>query len=413
MLTHYPKKSTTQRHDLCGTTDSYLEEFSRWLEQRGYQQSCLCRRLRGAHRLLRWAEEAGIPLPALNDQALAAFQVHLYAHDGLKSPGAYAMQLSRGARDLIAFLAATGHIPPPVPLEPTSAAPALLVTFNGWMRTHRGTTDTTLRNYRLPLLALFQALGEQPKGYTPKGLRTFLLDRAHHHGIAQAKNDVTAVRMFVRYLIAEGRCAPHLDQALPTIARWRLASLPAYLSAEEVERVIASCDLRTPIGVRDRSVLLLLSRLGLRAGDVAHLTLTDINWDDATITVAGKNRRGHRLPLPQDVGDAMLSYLEQRPRVTCPQVFLTTMAPLKALASQSIGAIATRAIQRAGVTSPKQGAHILRHSAATEMLGQGLSLPAIGAVLRHTSIETTMGYAKVDVHLLHHVARPWPEEASC
>ena len=153
--------------------------------------------------------------------------------------------------------------------------------------------------------------------------------------------------------------------------------------------------------------------MGLRAGDVAHLTLADINWDEATIKVAGKNRRSHRLPLPQDVGDAMLSYLEQRPRVTYPQVFLTTMAPLKALASQSIGALATRAIQRAGVTSPRQGAHILRHSAATEMLGQGLSLPAIGAVLRHTSIETTMGYAKVDVQLLHHVARPWPEEASC
>jgi integrase/recombinase XerD len=109
----------------------------------------------------------------------------------------------------------------------------------------------------------------------------------------------------------------------------------------------------------------------------------------------------------------MLSYLEQRPRVPCPQVFLTTMAPLKALASQSIGAIATRAIHRAGVTSRRQGAHILRHSAATAMLGQGLSFPAIGAVLRHTSIETTMGYAKVDVQLLHHVARPWPKEASC
>jgi integrase/recombinase XerD len=290
MLTHYLKKSKTQRRDLCGITGSYLDEFSRWLEQRGYQQSCIRRRLRGAHRLSMWAEEAAIPLPELNEQALAAFQVHLYAHDGRKSPGAYARQLSRGARDLIAFLGATGHIPPPVPLEPTSADPALLVTFNGWMRTHRGTTETTLRNYRLPLLALFQALGEQPKGYTPQGLRTFLLDRAHRHGIAQAKNDVTAVRMFVRYLIAEGRCAPDLDHAIPTIARWRLASLPTYLSAEEVERVIASCDLSTPIGVRDRSVLLLLSRLGLRAGDVAHLTLTDIDWDDATIKVAGKNR---------------------------------------------------------------------------------------------------------------------------
>jgi integrase/recombinase XerD len=138
--------------------------------------------------------------------------------------------------------------------------------------------------------------------------------------------------MFVRFLIAKGCCAPDLDQAIPTIARWRLASLPKYLPAEEVGRIIASCDLSTLVGVRDRAVLLLLSRLGLRAGDVAGLKLTDLNWDEATIQVVGKNRRGHRLPLPQDVGDAILCYLEQRPHVTCPQVFITTTAPLKALA---------------------------------------------------------------------------------
>ena len=413
MLTHYLKEPKTQRHYRCGIAGPYLDEFSRWLEQRGYQRCCIRRRLRGAHRLSMWVEKTGVPLSELNEQALEAFQAHLYAHDGLKSPGAYAIQLSRGARDLIAFLRATGHLPPAAPLEPTSADPELLVKFHGWMRTHRGTTETTLRNYRLTLLELLQALGEQPERFTPQALRTFLLDRAHRHSIAQAKNDVTAVRMFVRYLIAVGRCASDLDQAIPTIARWRLASLPTYLSAEEVERVIASCDLSTPIGMRDRAVLLLLSRLGLRSGDVAHLKLTDINWDEATLKVSGKNRRGHRLPLPQDVGDAILCYLEQRPQVTCRQVFITTMAPIKALASPSIGAITPRAIQRAGVKASRQGAHVLRHSAATAMLGQGLSLPAIGAVLRHTSIETTTGYAKVDFHLLHHVARPWPEEASC
>jgi site-specific recombinase XerD len=413
MLTHYLKEPKTQRHYLGGIAGPYLDEFSRWLAQHGYQRCCIRRRLRGAHRLSMWAEKTGVPLPALNEQALEAFKAHLYAHDGLQSPGAYAIQLSRGARDLIAFLRATGHIPPAAPLEPTLADPELLVKFHAWMRTHRGTTETTLRNYRPTLLELLQALGEQPNRFTPKVLRTFLLDRAHRHSIAQAKNDVTAIRMFVRYLIAVGCCAPDLDQAIPTIARWRLASLPKYLAAEEVERIIASCDLSSPMGVRDRAVLLLLSRLGLRSSDVANLKRTDLNWDDATVEVAGKNRRSYRLPLPQDVGDAILCYLEQRPRVSCPQVFITTVAPLKALASQSIGAIATRAIQRAGVKAPSQGSHILRHSAATELLGQGLSLAAIGAVLRHTSIETTMGYAKVDFHLLHQVARPWPEEASC
>jgi len=276
MLTHHLKEPKTQRHYRCGIAGPYLDAFSRWLEQRGYQRCCIRRRLRGAHRLSMWVEKTGVPLSELNEQALEAFQAHLYAHDGLKSPGAYAMQLSRGARDLIAFLRATGHLPPAAPLAPTSAAPELLVKFHGWMRTHRGTTETTLRNYRLTLLELLQVLGEQPERFTPQALRTFLLDRAHRHSIAQAKNDVTAVRMFVRYLIAVGRCASDLDQAIPTIARWRLASLPTYLSAEEVERVIASCDLSTPIGMRDRAVLLLLSRLGLRSGDVANLKLTDL-----------------------------------------------------------------------------------------------------------------------------------------
>jgi hypothetical protein len=282
MLTHYLKEPKTQRYYRCGIAGPYLDEFSRWLEQRGYQRCCIRRRLRGAHRLSLWAEKTGVPLSELNEQALEAFQAHLYAHDGLQSPGAYAIQLSRGARDLIAFLGATGHIPPAAPLELTSADPELLVKFHSWMRTHRGTTETTLRNYRLTLLELLQALGEQPKRFTPKALRTFLLDRARRHSIAQAKSDVTAVRMFVCYLIAVGRCAPDLDQAIPTSARWRLASLPKYLSAEAVERIIASCDLSTPIGMRDRAVLLLLSRLGLRAGDVANLKLTDIHWDDAT-----------------------------------------------------------------------------------------------------------------------------------
>ena len=383
MLTHYLKKSKTQRRYRGGIAGPYLDEFSRWFEQRGYRRVCIRRRLRGAHRLSMWAEKTGVPLHGLNERALEAFKADLFGQDGLTSPGAYTRQLVRGARDLIVFLEATGLIPVVAPQSP-SVDPELLVTFNAWMRIHRGVTETTLRNYRLPLLELLQTLGEQPNRYTPKALRTFLLGRARRYSMTQAKNDVTAVRMFVRYLIAVGCCAPELDQAMPTIARWRLASLPKYLAAEEVERVIASCDLSRLNGVRDRAVLLLLSRLGFRSGDIANLKLADINWDEATIEVAGKSRRSHRLPLPQEVGDAILAYLEQRPQVMCPQVFITTLAPLKALAAPSVGAIANRAIQRAGVNAPNQGSHILRHSAATNLLRQGLSLPAIGAVLRHT-----------------------------
>jgi site-specific recombinase XerD len=281
------------------------------------------------------------------------------------------------------------------------------------MHTHRGTTETTLNNYRLPLLDLLATLGDQPAHYTAKGLRDFILDWARCRSVEQAKSLVTPVRMFLRFLIATGRCAPGLDHAIPTIARWRLASLPTYLSPEALEQVVASCDRTTPIGVRDRAIVLLLARLGLRAGDVAALQLRDLDWQEGTVTVSGKSRRQNRLPLAQEVGDAILHYLDYRPLMHNDAVFLTTIAPIKGLSYQAVGKIATQAIQRAHVETPRHGSHVLRHSAATQMLRQGVPLWAIGAVLRHASVETTLGYAKVDFPLLEQVVRPWPEDPSC
>jgi integrase len=181
-----------------------------------------------------------------------------------------------------------------------------------------------------------------------------------------------------------------------------------------VEQVLASCDLTTAIGVRDQAVLLLLAQLGLRAGDVAALKWRDIDWPDGTLCVMGKNRRQTRLPLPQEVGEAILDYAEhQRPRVPSPYVFLTTMAPIRPISPKTVTKITADALRRANVESPIYGAHVLRHSAATNMLRQGASLPSIGAVLRHASVETTAHYAKVDVDLLHEVVRAWPEVSPC
>jgi site-specific recombinase XerD len=318
-----------------------------------------------------------------------------------------------GARHFVTFLTATGLGAPPAALLLTSADPQLLVEFRHWMHTHRGTTAATLNNYRLTLLDFLHTLGEQPAQYNARALRTFILDRAKSHGIERAKTVVTAVRMFLRFLIAVGRCTPGLDHAIPTIARWRLATLPKYLSAEAIERILASGDRTTLIGLRNRAVLLLLARLGLRAGDVTALRLTHIDWQAGTIQVAGKNRRHNRLPLPQEVGDAVLHYLEHRAAVDTDHVFLTTRAPFKHLAYQTVGKIATQAMYRAGIETPIQGSHVLRHAAATQMLHHGVPLAAIGAVLRHASIETTAGYAKVDRPLLQEVVKPWPEDPTC
>jgi site-specific recombinase XerD len=242
------------------------------------------------------------------------------------------------------------------------------------MRMHRGTTETTLRNYSPIVSDLLTTLGERPQQLEAKGLRAFVLERARRHGKAAAKKVVTATRMFVRFLIVTERCAPGLDGAIPSIAMWRLATLPQYLLADDLEHVVTACDPLTPLGAR----------------------------------------RETRLPLPQEVGDALLHYLaEARPPIHADTIFLTIMAPWKPISRHVVSQTAARAIHRADITAPTAGARVFRHSAATAMLRQGASLQTIGDILRHTSIETTAHYAKVDTRLLGHVVKPWPEDMSC
>jgi site-specific recombinase XerD len=282
------------------------------------------------------------------------------------------------------------------------------------MRSQRGVTETTLNSYRPALRRLLVALGDQPEHYTAKQLRGCVLSRTRDNKTSQTKTTITVLRMFLRFLITQGCCASELLVAIPTIAGWRRASLPSYLCAEEVEQVIDTCDCTTAIGARDRAVLLLLARLGLRSGDVAALVLNDIDWEQGLFQVAGKNRRQTVLPLPQDVGEALLHYVvNHRPSVETSHVFITAIAPFVPFSRWMVSSITARALRLAKIDAPSCGAHLLRHSAATAMLRQGASLEAIGAVLRHASIETTHKYTKVDVDLLEQVVVPWLEVESC
>jgi len=220
--------------------------------------------------------------------------------------------------------------------------------------------------------------------------------------------------MFIRFLIATGRCQPGIEAAIPAIAEWPLARLPRYLPGEEVKRVLACTNDVTPTGIRDKAILLLLARLGLRASEVAELALSDIDWSAGTFSVIGKSRRESKLPLPQEVGDAMLKYLNGiRPPVETNRVFITAIAPWIPITRYVVKHVAAQAIRRAGINAPSFGAHVLRHSAATGMLRQGASLQVIGEVLRHRCLETTAHYAKVDMSLLLQVTRPWPGATSC
>lgn len=414
MLKTYFKHERTLIRYYTGPAGPYLDTFVQWFEENGYQAQTIRRRIRGAVRFAIWAEASGRVVAQLDAAVLSAFGHHLAQQGQLRDKhGGYTVSFL-GARYFLGFLQAQGIVPTSAEVSPRLPQPLLLSEFRDWMVTQRGITEPTLNSYQPILLDLLGRLGEQVEQLTAKNLRDFILERIRQSNPHSAQNVVAAVRMWLRFLIATGRCKPGLDEAIPAIAAWRLATLPRYLPAEDIDRVILACDTTTPLGARDQAVILLMARLGLRASEVADLRLDDLDWQNATLDVQGKYHRKARLPLSQEVGDALLHYLEYaRPSVNSDNVFIRTVAPLQPLSRPTITQTAARALHRADIDAPFFGAHLFRHSAATALLRQGASLQTIGWVLRHASVETTVLYAKVDQNLLQQVALPWPELSSC
>ena len=268
---------------------------------------------------------------------------------------------------------------------------------------------TPVRLYARDAAGLLTALGEDPANWDAAGIRRTFMDRASTSGRGTIEKMTTSLRAFLRYLAVEGRCRASLDGAVPAYAHWRLADMPRYLAPEQVNRLIAACDGDAPARRRERAIILLLVRLGLRAGDVAQLRLADIEWEAGSLRVTGKSRYQVRLPLPQEVGDAIVAYLECRPSISpSDHVFLRTIAPCRPFKrGDGISSLVRRVMKRAGIDTPFKGAHALRHTAATEMLRHGVPLEKIGLVLRHRGIDTTAYYAKADVALLKQIAQPW------
>ena len=391
-----------------------LEGFAQELFQSGYAEITARRHIRVAEHFAYWTDREGISIPSFNEQSLHCFGCHLIRCQCPRYGHTHRFELLRGARFFLRYLRGAGVVA--TVAEPIDQEPVLLAAFCQWMRHERGTSDLTLYNYSISIRALLSHLGEDPERFDAQSLRQFVLENSQRRGLAAAKTCTTALRMFLRFLIAEGICPSGLDAAIPVLAHWRLSSLPRYIQSEEVERVIAACDPISPVGIRDRSILLLLARLGLRAGDIVQLRLGDIDWKGAWIHVSGKGRRQTRLALTQEVGDAVVDYLKEgRPRTDTDTLFVRSRAPFRAFASHcAVSVIVAQAMRRAGVTCPSRGAaHVLRHSLATSMLRQGASLQDIATILRHRSIETTQIYAKVDVTALRQIAQPWPEVQPC
>ena len=225
-----------------------------------------------------------------------------------------------------------------------------------------------------------------------------------------ARTLATGLRSFLRYARYRGYIKLDLAAAVPKVACWAMTSIPKGIAPNDARRALASCDRRTAIGRRDYAMLLLLIRLGLRAGEVASLTLDDIDWKDGTLTIHGKGNPESSLPLLAPVGRAIAAYLKNgRPHSQSRRVFLCKNAPIREFKNgySVVGAVG-RALDAAGIDTPRKGAHQFRHALATHMLSRGSSLAEIGEILRHKSPNTTQMYAKVDLKSLRALTPPWP-----
>lgn len=297
----------------------------------------------------------------------------------------------------------------------TAAAPGertgqqqLIERYRNYLMVERGLEMVTIANY-VRVVSQFLAAqgGRELDELSAADVSGFMTSQCRQVSTRQAERIATGLRSFLSFALIEGLISRPLTGAVPSIARWSGAGLPRGLTSNQVAALLASCDRQRALGRRDYAILVLLVRLGLRAGEVSALRLDDIDWRAGEIVVRGKGRTEERLPLPPDVGAAIAAYLRRdRPQRPEREVFLRVCAPLRGLSPDGVGEVVRAASERAGLGS--FGSHRLRHTAATQMLRAGSSLPEVAQVLRHRTVATTAIYAKVDHLALRGLATPWP-----
>jgi integrase/recombinase XerD len=295
-----------------------------------------------------------------------------------------------------------------------SPAAELLAGFRSWLVAERGLSPETVRCYYCQASTFLASLADPADSAVRRldsgQVVSFMVAYCRDRNTGSAKAMATALRAFLRFLHVSGHTLTALVGAVPAVAGWRLASLPRGLDAAVVAQLLECCDRTTVVGRRDYAILTVLARLGLRGAEATTLKLGDIDWRSGEIIVHGKANRVDRLPLPVDVGEAIVAYLTGgRPSCGVRALFCTVRAPYRPLTASAVRQVMGRACQRAGL--PRAGAHRLRHSLATDMLRAGASLPEVGQVLRHRSELSTAIYAKVDENALRPLARPWPTQA--
>jgi integrase len=394
-----------------GPLTPYVQPYITLVMNQGYRPPTIVGHLRLFGRLYRWLRRKRYDLGELSECLLERFLKCQRKKQRTPSSGEL-ITLQR----LLAVLRNAGAVSPAKQSSRSkNAVQQLTDRYRHFLLNDRGLAESTVDNYEWFvgkfLAGQFGINAVKPGRLQAQDAIAFIRQTARGHSTSHAKHLVAALRALFRFLHYEGEIKADLAPALPTVAHWALSTLPKYISAEAVQRVLDKCDQQTSVGRRDYAVLMLLARLGMRGGEVLRLELEDIDWQNAAITIRAKKGPGWaRLPLAADVGQAIAGYLRHdRPRGICRRVFLRARAPHVALSHTAvISSLVRRALQRAGVESAGQGAHLFRHSLATSMLRRGASLDEIGQVLRHRSPNSTAIYAKVELNALRPLALSWP-----
>lgn len=387
---------------ITGPLAPFAAGFRIYLLDQGYAAPTVDAHLALAAHVSRWLEHEGLGLAEFTPRAAERFC------QARRREGRTWLVSLRGVRPLLDFLDELGVIAAEEAVD--TPVERLLIDFRGYLLGERGLTEGTARLYdragRRFLSQRSEPLAEDLAQLSAADISAFIL-RESARGISSTKTAVTALRSLLRFLHVEGWIPRSLTSAVPAVAGHRDSSLPRGLEPDVVARLFEACDRDTPVGRRDLAILKVLGRLGLRAQEVADLALDDVRWRTGELAVHGKGSRLERLPLPVDVGEAVVDYLcRARPKTTCRHLFLRSCAPPVGLTSSAISKVVTSACVRAGV--PPVGAHRLRHTVASDLLRRGAALVEIGQLLRHEGLSTTTIYAKVDRAELSTLALPWP-----
>ncbi len=404
----YLRTSRLFRRLRSGPHGQLVERYAARLVEDGLVRHGTWRCLNVVGGLLSWIASRRGALTDLDDRSVEQYLRHRAGKQSIQ-PG------DRSAlKRWLSVLREDGAIAPAV-LPPLTSHDRIFNEFDAYLRAERGLAPKSIVRH-LPVIRRF--LHEVcPAGDCDLGkigqeeVIRYIERHARDWSPGTGKAMCWSLRAFLRYLHHQGLNPRALADCVPSMRRWRLGSLPTFLPVAQVQRALDSCDRATPMGRRDYAILMMLAKLGLRAGEVATLTLDDIDWRTGEMLVRAKGRQRARMPIPPDVGAAIVAYLRNgRPKSSCRQLFIRTLAPHVGFASGcAITMIAKTALDRVGIAGcAHRGAHIFRHSLATELLRSGATLTEIGQLLRHASHDTTRIYAKVDIEALRTLSLPWP-----